>query len=454
MTKEKEISEKTSLFQLSWPIFVETLLAMLIGNVDTIMLSNYSDTAVGAVSNANQILNLLTLMFSIIASATGVVVAQYLGAKLYDKLSEIYSVSVGFNLVISGVISLAIMIFGKEMLRLIKIPDSLLTEANSYLVILGGFIFLQAMFNTFTQIFRSNGKTKIGMIISLLVNVANIFGNYLFLYGPLRFLNLGVKGVAISSVVSRMIALGIAIYFFVKYIPGNISMKYFKKFPVHTLKKLLLIGIPSAGESISYSISQIFIMSFVNMLGLVAVNAKAYASVLTNFAFVFSVSMAQGMQILVGHYVGAGKEDVAYKRVLKTLKVAIMLSFLLATINYIVSPYTLQIFTKNKETLELAVKVMALDIFLEFGRATNLVVIQSMRAAGDVKFPTYLGMASMWGVAVLLGYVFGIVFHLGLLGVWFAMALDEWVRAIIVYIRWKKGGWRGKAVVEKTVVEG
>ena len=131
-----------------------------------------------------------------------------------------------------------------------------------------------------------------------------------------------------------------------------------------------------------------------------------------------------------------------------------MLSFLLATINYIVSPYTLQIFTKNKETLELAVKVMALDIFLEFGRATNLVVIQSMRAAGDVKFPTYLGMASMWGGSVLLGYVFGIVFHLGLLGVWFAMALDEWVRAIIVYIRWKKGGWRGKAVVEKTVVEG
>ncbi|MEE1341364.1 MAG: MATE family efflux transporter [Lachnospiraceae bacterium] len=454
MTKEKAISEKTSLFQLSWPIFVETLLAMLIGNVDTIMLSNYSDTAVGAVSNATQILNLLTLMFSIIASATGVVVAQYLGAKLYDKLSEIYSVSVGFNLVISGVISLAIMIFGKGMLRLIKIPDSLLTEANSYLVILGGFIFLQAMFNTFTQIFRSNGKTKIGMIISLLVNVANIFGNYLFLYGPLRFLNLGVKGVAISSVVSRMIALGIAIYFFVKYIPGNISMKYFKKFPVHTLKKLLLIGIPSAGESISYSISQICIMSFVNMLGLVAVNAKAYASVLTNFAYVFSVSMAQGMQILVGHYVGAGKEDVAYKRVLKTLRVAIILSFLLATINYIISPYTLQIFTKNKETLELAVKVMALDIFLEFGRATNLVVIQSMRAAGDVKFPTYLGMASMWGVSVLLGYVFGIVFHFGLLGVWFAMALDEWVRAIIVYIRWKKGGWRGKAVVEKIVVEG
>ena len=454
MTKEKAISEKTSLFQLSWPIFVETLLAMLIGNVDTIMLSNYSDTAVGAVSNANQILNLLTLMFSIIASATGVVVAQYLGAKLYDKLSEIYSVSVGFNLVISGVISLAIMIFGKGMLRLIKIPDSLLTEANSYLVILGGFIFLQAMFNTFTQIFRSNGKTKIGMIISLLVNVANIFGNYLFLYGPLRFLNLGVKGVAISSVVSRMIALGIAIYFFVKYIPGNISMKYFKKFPVHTLKKLLLIGIPSAGESISYSISQICIMSFVNMLGLVAVNAKAYASVLTNFAYVFSVSMAQGMQILVGHYVGAGKEDVAYKRVLKTLRVAIILSFQLATINYIISPKTLQIFTKNKETLELAVKVMALDIFLEFGRATNLVVIQSMRAAGDVKFPTYLGMASMWGVSVLLGYVFGIVFHFGLLGVWFAMALDEWVRAIIVYIRWKKGGWRGKAVVEKIVVEG
>ena len=72
-----------------------------------------------------------------------------------------------------------------------------------------------------------------------------------------------------------------------------------------------------------------------------------------------------------------------------------------------------------------------------------------MRAAGDVKFPTYLGMASMWGVSVLLGYLFGIVFDFGLVGIWIAMALDEIVRGVVVYIRWKRGTWRGKRIVDK-----
>lgn len=88
-------------------------------------------------------------------------------------------------------------------------------------------------------------------------------------------------------------------------------------------------------------------------------------------------------------------------------------------------------------------------IFLEIGRATNLVVINSMRAAGDVKFPTYLGMASMWGVSVVGGYILGIAFDLGLVGIWIAMAMDEIVRGIVVLIRWIHGGWRGKRVVNE-----
>ena len=116
---------------------------------------------------------------------------------------------------------------------------------------------------------------------------------------------------------------------------------------------------------------------------------------------------------------------------------------------YFISPYALRIFTRNEEILSLGSKVMFIGIILEFGRATNLVVINSMRAAGDIKFPTYLGMASMWGVSVLFSYILGIKLGLGLVGIWIAMAMDEWIRGIVVFIRWKKGTWRGKSVVTK-----
>ena len=103
----------------------------------------------------------------------------------------------------------------------------------------------------------------------------------------------------------------------------------------------------------------------------------------------------------------------------------------------------------NTSVVNLGHKIMFICIFLEIGRTANLVIINSMRAAGDVKFPTYLGMASMWGVSVLLGYLFGIVFDFGLVGIWIAMALDEIVRGVVVYIRWKRGTWRGKRIVDK-----
>ncbi len=447
--KTIEINEKTPLFHLTWPIFVEALLAMLIGNVDSLMLSNYSETAVGGIGNANQILNLLTLAFSIIASATGVVVSQYLGAKLKSKISEIYTVAMFFNLVISVAISIIILIGTSTMFKIMNVPDELLADATSYMKILGGFIFLQACFNTFAQIFRSNGLTKLGMYISLSINILNIAGNYMFLYGPLEFLHLGVSGVAISSVFSRLVAVVIAIICFKKYIDGKISIKYLRPFPKDTLRELIKLGVPTAGENISYNISQIFIMAFVNTLGLVAVNAKVYSSLLSNFSFLYATSAAQATQIIVGHCVGSGNEEGAYRRVLKTLKPAILVSVCIATIGYFISPFTFSIFTDNQDVISLGYKVMLVGIILEFGRATNLVIINSMRSAGDVKFPTYLGMISMWGISVLLGYILGIKLNLGLIGIWIAMAMDEWIRAIIVYIRWQKGGWRGKSIVKR-----
>ena len=153
--------------------------------------------------------------------------------------------------------------------------------------------------------------------------------------------------------------------------------------------------------------------------------------------------------IVVGHSIGANEYDFAYEKVMSTLKKSMIISITIALINFLISPVTIGIFTDNTSVVNLGHKIMFICIFLEIGRTANLVIINSMRAAGDVKFPTYLGMASMWGVSVLLGYLFGIVFDFGLIGIWIAMALDEIVRGVVVYIRWKRGTWRGKRIVDK-----
>lgn len=437
-----------SLFKLGWPIFVQSLLSMCLGYIDTLMISNYSETAVGGIGNANQLTGFLTLAFSIISSATGVIVAQYIGAKVREKLNEIYTVSIAFNLVLSILISVIILFGSGALLNLMNIQPAMFDDANTYMRIVGGFIFLQAIFDTFSQIFRSNGKTQIGMYVAILMNIINIFGNFLFLYGPLKFLDMGVSGVAISTTVSRFVAVMISIIFFIKKIDGTISFKYLVPFPFDILKKLLKIGMPTAGENISYNIAQLFILRFVNTLSEVAVNTKIYAGILSNFAYLFSISAAMATAIVVGHSVGANEYDYAYKKVLSTLKKSMLISVSIAAVNFIICPFTFGIFTQNNAAvIALGRKIMLVCIFLEVGRTANLVIINSMRSAGDVKFPTFLGMASMWGISVLFSYILGIRMGYGLVGIWVAMAADEIVRGIVVFIRWLHGTWRGKRIV-------
>lgn len=446
---ENEVKDM-SLFKLGWPVFVQSLLSLCLGYVDTLMISRYSSSAVGGLGNANQILGFLTLAFTVISSATGVIVAQYLGAKLKDKLNQIYTVSVFFNLLLSGVISFIVFVGCDSILKIMKVPGTMVPDAKTYMEIVGGYMFLQAMIDIFSQIFRNNGKTKIGMIIALGMNIINITGNYIFLYGPLKHLELGVRGVAISTTTSRVVALIIAIFFFKYKIEGHISVRYLIPFPKEILKKLLKLGLPTAGENISYNIAQLCILMFVNSFNSeVVTNTKTYAQIISNFAYLFSVSAAVSTSIVVGHSVGAGDYDYAYKKVLGTLKNAMVVSVAIAVANFLISHVTIGLFTDNNDIILLGRKVLFVCIFLEMGRTVNLVIINSMRAAGDIKFPTYLGMVSMWGVAVLFAFILGIKFNMGLVGIWIAMAMDEILRGIVVFFRWIKGGWRGKRVVDK-----
>ncbi|MBQ2982389.1 MAG: MATE family efflux transporter [Lachnospiraceae bacterium] len=441
---------KMSLFKLGWPIFVQCLLSLCLGYIDMLMITGYDENAVSGIGQANQILGFLTLAFTIISSAAGVMIAQYIGAKLEDKLNEIYTVSIFFNLILSGVISFILLAGCDFILKIMQTPGFMLTDSKDYMMIVGGFMFVQAIIDVFSQIFRNNGKTKFGMLIVLSMNIINIVGNYIFLFGPLKHLNLGVKGVALSTTISRVIALVIAILLFKYKIEGSISIKCLWPFPKEILKKLLKLGIPTAGENISYNIAQIIILIMVNTFDSdVVSNTKTFAQMVSNFAYLYSVSAAVATSIIVGHAVGANEYDYAYSRVMKSLKKALLISVGIAIINWMVSPITIGFFTKNSEIIKLSSKVLFICIFLEIGRTANLVIINSMRAAGDVKFPTYLGMASMWGVAVLFGYIFAIVLNMGLAGIWIAMAMDEILRGIVVYIRWKKGGWRNKRVIEE-----
>ncbi len=446
-----EINEKTPLMVLAGPMFLELMLNILVNNMDTLMLSHYSATGVGAVGNANQVMFFLILMFNIIATATSVVVAQYLGAKQYEKMNTIYSLAFGVNF-ISGIVLSGIFVLNKGLIMaLIKVPENMRSEAGIYINIVGGTLVFQACYNVMLQILRCNGYAKIGMYISVAINVVNIVGNYTFLYGPLKSLELGVAGVAISTALARLVALVASVIFFYSKKIGKMSIRFVKPFPGKLLKEMVKIGLPSAGENMSYNLYQIVLLSFINGMGEDAVNAKVYSQSLISLSMVFSNASAMATQIITGHLVGAGKEDAAYKRVFTTLKVSMPITIGLSLINWLLSPYSLRLFTSNENIIKMGSFIMLVDIVIEIGRCLNMTFVSSLKAAGDYVFPLIVGLITMWGLGATVGYTMGVVLSIGVAGVFMGTATDEFIRGLLTMTRWYRGKWRGKAIVEKKV---
>ena len=443
------IDEKTPLLTIAGPMFIESFLTILLTNVDTMMLSHYDQYAVGAVGNASQVMSLAMIMFGIIASATGVVVAQYLGARRYGEMNMIYTLALMFNLLVGVVLSAALVLLKGPMMTMLNVSAEMRPGAEKYINIVGSALFLQACYNVMLQILRCNGYTKVGMYLSLTINVLNIIGNYICLYGPLAYLNLGVAGVAIPTVCSLGVALAASLIFFYRRKVGRIALRFLRPFPGRMLVQMIKIGLPSAGENLSYTMYQMVLLSFINRLGNASVSARVYCNSIISFATIFASSAAMATSIITGHLVGAGKEDAAYHKVFSILKITLPLTIALSTLNCILCRYTLRIFTSDPEIIRIAQAIMIVDIYVEIGRCLNMTFVNSLKSAGDYLFPLLVGLGTMWLLGVPFGYTFGIVLGYGAAGVFIGTGTDEFIRGLIVLRRWYKKKWYGKSVVEK-----
>ena len=435
---------RRQLFQLTGPIFVETLLIMLLGAMDTFMLSSYSDDTVAAVGVVNQLLNLVFLVFGVSTVGTSVLCSQYLGASQHANVRQVIGVSLLFNTLI-GVMTSALLYFRAEsLLKMMDLSPELVNEGLAYMQIVGGFAFLQAIALTMSAVLRSHNKAYYPMRVTLLMNILNIIGNYALIFGKFGLPQMGVVGAAISTSSCRGVALVLLLYItFGKVVP-HFSFSSVRPFPWDKLKNLLHIGLPAAGEQVSYSLSQVVITYFTVMLGTAALTARTYAMNIILFSYVFSVALGQGAAILVGHLVGGDRADAAFVLQKYCLRLSIMVSISVAVIMAACSKLIFGMLTANPEIIYMGVMILCIDVVLEVGRAVNILSVNVLNAVGDVTYPFVTGLIVMWGVATALSYVFGISFGWGLAGMWVAFTLDENIRAIIFVRRWNSRKWEGK----------
>ena len=436
-------SARKTLLQLFIPISLETLCFMLTGMVDTMMLSSVGDAAVGAVGTANTYIGVFIIMFNIISSGMIAVMTQYIGANKPGIAYQAKQIGAVFNAILGILLSVFLFLFSGKVLELVGVAPMLMDYAKTYLEIVGGFCFLNALIPIFSSYLRAFGYSKHPLYATMTGNILNLVLNAFFLF----VMKWGVAGVAIATVISRIINLLINIICSRILIKTDMYTERMKTFDI--FKQIIRIGLPSAFETALYNIAMTLTIRFLNQMDANGLNvtARAYAMQIANFSYCVGVSLAQANAILTGWHVGAKEYDKCDKQTKKAAIIGIIVATILESLFAIFSAQIMRLFSDDPQMVRLVGILLTIDIVLEIGRVSNLVFGQALKTSGDAVFPTVIAAIFMYLCMVLGTYVFGIRLGLLAVGAYIAMASDECVRAIFMFARWQSGKWCKKGLV-------
>lgn len=438
------------MLKLTVPLAMEQVFRILIASVDTLMLSSFSEKAVAGVGVVAQYSFFLNILFSVIVTGTTIVLAQYLGAdKSDDELNSIAQSSTVMVTAISIVMTLVVLFFTKPLLNCYTLEDEVRQAANDYFIIYGGICAFFCAFSLLQSgILRSYGYTKEALYVTIIANLVNVFGNAISIYGDRIGLPVfGVKGVAWASGISMIVSCVLLqiiimskkdIKFNLKNI-FNVDSKYYRL--------ILNVGVPTAGESLSYNTAQIVSMAMITTLGTYAMNAQIYTQTIIRFAYAIAIAMGNATQIKVGYLVGAHQSDVAYKKVYRYWIASVGFSLSLVAVCNLIKTPVIKIFTQNPQTAAFVISLLLVSFYIEFGRTMNLIFIGALKGSGDVMFPVLYGIVSMWAIIVGFGAFLGLGLKLGIVGFWLATGTEETTRGIVMFFRWKSKRWQKHAIV-------
>ena len=435
------------LLQLAWPLLVENLLRSSLMSVDTVMLGRYSAKAVAAMSIVMQYAFFIQLLYMTVSIGASILIAQNLGAGRRQEAGLIGVGSLTLMLLLSlGVSTLAVVAAG-PLLSLYGLDPEVALYGRQFLTLYGGLSFFMAVNIGQASILRSWGYPRDPMFVNVLGLILTVCGNALCLFGPFGFPVLGVVGVAASTVFSQAVACLLTFLLIRRRKEVALPMREAGRIPGRLYRAMLAIGIPTAGENISYNVSQIATLAMLAKLGTASLTTYGVLLALLRYIFMPGVSIGIAAQLKVGYLVGAGRAAEAEQKVYRYFAIGFGCSLVLVVLVERFHRPLLALFSADAEVVALASAVLLVALVHEPGRNFNTVIIPALKGAGDVRFPVYVGIASMWGIGVGGAWLLGVKLGYGLPGVWTAMAADEWLRGLAMLWRWRSGAWKTKALV-------
>lgn len=438
------------LMRIFIPLIIEQMLASLIGLSDSIMAASIGESAVSAVSLVEMIMLLLISLFAALATGGTVIVGQYLGKKQENQAREASNQLVWFAGAAGLVIMIFIYIFKGFILDVLfgNITDEVYNYANTYLLIVGASIPFLALYNAGAAIFRTMGNSKLPMKIMLAMNILNIAGNVLFIYG----FNIGIAGIAIPTLISR-IGAAVCILIHVtnpKHVLHlNKTLKH--KFNSLMIKQIMRIGVPYGLENGIFYFGRLLILSLVSTFGTAAIAANSVGSTITSLQALPGMAIGLGMSIVISRCVGAGDFTQARYYTKKILGIIFLAQIVSSVISLALFPSILSIYHFSAEAMQWTTEIVwshaiVMILIWPFGNALPSV----FRAAGDAKYPMVVSMITMFCCRIIFAYVLVYLLDMGMFATWIAIYCDWLIKGGLFIWRYVNGKWTKFQAIELT----
>mgnify|MGYP004571877183 FL=1 len=430
------------LLLLTGPLLVEQLLEVTVGMADTMMVSRCGEAAISGVSLVDMINNLIIVLFAALATGGAVVVSQFLGAREQKSADN----SAGQLLLLSGLSGMVIGVFcfvlARPMIRLCygSIDAQVLEAGVKYLKIIALSYPFLALYNGGAALFRSMGDSKISMKISLLMNIINIVGNAVCIFG----LKMGVDGVAWPSVLSRVTAAALILR---RCYCGDhaLNVPRTTRLDAGLARRILGIGIPSAFENSLFEAGRILVVSMISTFGTVQIAANAVANNLDGMGVIPGKAISLAMITVVGRCVGARDDEQA---IYYTRKLTVWSYIAMGLSNgaiLLFLPKLIGIYALTGETMALSITLVRIHAgFAILLWTLSFVLPNALRAANDVKFTMVVSIFSMAVWRLGFSYLLCVRMGWGAVGVWIAMIIDWVCRVTCFVLRFGSGAWKTK----------
>lgn len=447
ISEERKIFNNSYLKKLILPLFVEQFLVMLVGVADTLMVSYAGEAAVSGVSLVNMFITIFIYIFTALASGGAVVVSQAIGRK--DR--SLTDLAASQLVTLSAVISIFSLIVTLSTRQIIlgwlfgSVEPAVMNASITYLTIMTYTFPFIALYSAGAALFRSMGRTKSTMYLSLWMNGINIVGNYIGVF----ILKAGVAGVAWPTFISRVFAaVVIIIWCFKENQELTLKFKQIMSWHSDMMKRILRIAIPNSIEQGLFQISKVVLSSITALFGTSQIAANGVAQSFWSMAALVGVAFGPAFITIIGQTKGSNDIEAAKYYMIKLLKITLLSSILWNLIMLLIVPIALMAYDLSAETKQLVIILVVIhNVFNAFVFPISSPFTNGLRAAGDVKYAMYTSIFATVIVRVALSYIFGIWMNLGVIGIALAMGVDWCVRAVLSMNRYNSGKWLSHKVL-------